>query len=79
MKGKFSKFNKNLLLRNYKGNEAETWHISLYINCTFYSGRIRTLFAMATYIFHRLIMEKVKIDNFFLYQWGYLEFILQKC
>ena len=30
---------------------------------------------MATYIFHRLIMEKVKIDNFYLSQWGYLEFI----
>ena len=30
----------------------------------FYSGRIRTLVAMATYIFHRLIMGKVKIDNF---------------
>ena len=49
--------------------------ISLYINCVFYSGRIRTLVAMATYIFHRLIMGKVKIDNLFLSQWGYLEFI----
>ena len=26
--------------------------ISLYINCDFYSGRIRTLVAMATYLFH---------------------------
>ena len=30
---------------------------------------------MATYIFHGLIIGKVKIDNFFLSQWGYLEFI----
>ena len=26
----------------------------------FYSGRIRTLVAMATYIFHRLVLGKVK-------------------
>ena len=45
----------------------------------FYSSRIRTLVAMATYIFHRLIMGKVK-KAFFLSQFGYLEFIfLQKC
>ena len=30
----------------------------------FYSGRIRTLVAMATYSFHRLIIGKVEIDNF---------------
>ena len=30
---------------------------------------------MATYNFHRLIMGKVKVDNFFLSQWVYLEFI----
>ena len=30
---------------------------------------------MATYIFHRFIKGKAKIDNFFLSQWGYLEFI----
>ena len=36
----------------------------------FYSGRIRTLVGMATYIFHRLIMGKVKIDIFFLSQLG---------
>ena len=30
----------------------------------FYSGRIRTLVAMATYSSHRLIMGKVEIDNF---------------
>ena len=30
-----------------------------------YSGRIRTLVAMATYRFHRLIMGKEEIDIFF--------------
>ena len=29
-----------------------------------YSGRIRTVVAMATYSSHRLIMGKVEIDNF---------------
>ena len=48
-------------------------------SCVFYSGRIRTLVAMATYSFHRLIMEKVEICIFFLSQWRYLEFFLQKC
>ena len=38
--------------------------ISLYISCVFYSGRIRTLVAMATCSSHRLIMGKVEIDNF---------------
>ena len=36
----------------------------LYIICVFYSRRIRTLVAMATSIFHRLIMGKVEIGNF---------------
>ena len=31
----------------------------------FYSGRIRTLVAMATYNFNRLIMGKVEIGNFY--------------
>ena len=39
--------------------------ISPYINCAFYSGRIRTLVAMATYSSHRLIMGKVEIGNFY--------------
>ena len=43
--------------------------ISLYMNYVFYSGRIRTLVAMATYIFHRLIMGNVNIDNFFRLNW----------
>ena len=38
--------------------------ISLYVNCVFFSGRRRTLVAMATYSSHRLIMGKVEIDNF---------------
>ena len=38
--------------------------ISLYINCSgFFSGRIRTLVAMATYSSKRRIMGKVEIDN----------------
>ena len=31
----------------------------------FISGQIRTLVAMATYSFHRLIMGKVEIGNFY--------------
>ena len=41
----------------------------------FYSGRIRPLVAMTTYILHRLIMEKVKID-IFLSKWGYFRIFL---
>ena len=45
----------------------------------FYSGRIRTLVAMATFSSRRLIMGKVEIYNFFLSQWRYLGIFLQKC
>ena len=38
--------------------------ITLYKSFVFYYGPIRTLVAMATYCFHRLIMGKVEIDNF---------------
>ena len=38
---------------------------TLSINSVFYSGQIRTLVAMATYSFNRLIMGKEEIDNFF--------------
>ena len=48
----FVKMFKNLLLRNHKEDEAETWHtflghylLQIYV---FYFGRIRTLVAMAT-------------------------------
>ena len=37
---------------------------SLYIICVFYSSRIRTLVAMVTLSFHRLIMRKVEISYF---------------
>ena len=60
---------KNLLLRNHKGDEGEIWHICLghqpLHDYYLYSGQIGTLVAMATYIFHRLKMEKAKIDIFF--------------
>ena len=63
----FVKMFKKFLLRNYKGDEAETWHTclghSLYKICVFF-GRIRTLVAMATFSSHRLIMGKVEIDSF---------------
>ena len=39
--------------------------ISLYKSCVLYSGRIRTVVAMATYSSHRLKMGIEEIDNFF--------------
>ena len=39
--------------------------IVLYKSYDFFSGQIRTLVAMATYSFHRLIMGKVEIGNFY--------------
>ena len=45
----------------------------------FYSGRIRTLVAMATYSSHRLIMGKEEIDNFFCLIANVWNFFLQKC
>ena len=49
-------------------DEAVTWHTykghkPLHKLC-FYSGRIRTLVATATYISNRLIMGKAEIDSF---------------
>ena len=41
------------------------WDIAIYKSYVFYSGRIKTLVAMATYSFHRLIMGKVEIGNFY--------------
>ena len=64
----FVRMFKNLLLRNHIWDETETWHTCLghlpLHKFVFYSGRIRTLVAMPTYSSHRLIMGKVKIDNF---------------
>ena len=45
----------------------------------FYSDRIRTLVAMATYSSHRLIMGKVKICKFFSVSIEIFGFFLQKC
>ena len=52
--------------------------ISLFKSCVFYSGRIRTLVAMATYSSHRLIMGKEEIDNFFCLIGDISNFFLQK-
>ena len=65
----FVKMFKNLLLRNHKGDEAETWHTCLghqpLQKLCFYSGRIRTLVdAMVTYSSHSLIIGKLEIDSF---------------
>ena len=47
------------------GMHACLGHKPLHKLCSLFSGRIRTLVAIATYIFHKLIMGRVKIDNFF--------------
>ena len=80
----FTEIFKNLLLRNRKvgvkvklGIHAK--EISPYINCVFCFGRIRTLVAMATYIFHRLIMGKVETDNIFCLNENIWKIFLQKC
>ena len=49
----FVKMFKNLLLKNHKEDEAESWHtclghLTLYKSYVFYFGRIRTLVAMVT-------------------------------
>ena len=50
------------------------------MNYVLYSGRISTLVAMASYIFRRPIMVKVKIDIFYYLKGGISEFFfLQKC
>ena len=45
----------------------------------FCSGQIRTLVAMATYIFHRLIMGNVNIDQLFCLNGDIWNLFLQKC
>ena len=55
------------------------YDITLYKSYVFYFGRIRTLVAMATLSFHRLIMGKVEMDNFCQVIGGYLIIFLQKC
>ena len=61
-----------------------TWpryQVSVYrtIGPLVYSGRIRTLVAMATYSFHRLIMGKVEIGNFYCLIGDIRILFLQKC
>ena len=64
MKGNFLKNIKTSSLGVKLKLGIHAYNISLLINYVFYSGRIRTLVAMATYSPHRLIMEKVEIDSF---------------
>ena len=53
-------------------HEADSFHISHKVSlgrggtksCVFYSNRIRTLIAMATYDSHKLIMGKEEINIF---------------
>ena len=52
------------LLLLYLGNCQVSVYRTIGPTLVFYSGRIRTLVAMATYSSHRLIMGKVEIDNF---------------
>ena len=80
---RFDWLTKILLLRNGKEDEAETWdtcigHCPLQKLC-FYSGRTRTLVAMVTYSFHRLIIGKVEIGNFYCLIWDNRIIFLQKC
>ena len=55
------------------------YDIALYKCYVFYSGRIRTLVAMATYSFHRLIMGIVEIGNFYGLIGDNRILFLQKC
>ena len=52
--------------------------ISLYINCVFYSGRIRTLVALATYSSHSLIIGKVEIETVFSVSLEIFEFFFHR-
>ena len=64
IKGKFSKnFSKFFFSETVRRMKMKlgilALDIALYKSNVFYSGQIRTLVAMATYSFHRLIMGKV--------------------
>ena len=50
-----------------------------YKSYVFYSGRIRTLVAMASYSFHRLIIGKVEIGIFYCLIGDNRILFLQKC
>ena len=64
-------------------DEAETWHTGIghcpLQSYVFYFGRIRTLVAMATKSFHRLIMGKMEIGNFYYLIGDNRILFLQKC
>ena len=65
-------------------DEAETWHTCighcpLQKLCFFYSGWIKTLVAMPTYSFNRLIMGIVEIGNFYCLIGDNRILFLQKC
>ena len=55
------------------------YDITLCKSYVFYSSRIRTLVAMATYCFHRLIMGNVEIGNFYCLIGDNSILFLQKC
>ena len=63
-----------VILGHDLGNSQVSVYRTIGPTLVFYSNRIRTLVAMATYSSHRLIMGKEEIDNFFLSHWGYLDF-----
>ena len=66
-KKKHSKIFSSETVKWMKPNPVLCIHVldsSLYIICVFYSSRIRTLVAMVTLSFHRLIMGKVEISYF---------------
>ena len=54
----------NFLFRNHKLDEADTLHIVYNIKVCFCSGQIRTLVAMATNNFHKLVLGKVQLIFF---------------
>ena len=62
---KYSNFFSKIVRRMKLKLSILTKDIALYKSYVFYSGRIRTLVAMATYSFNRLIMGKVEIGNFY--------------
>ena len=79
----FVKIFKILPLRYRKENEAEAWHTCKghrpLQNLFFHSSRIRTLVAMVTYSFHRFIMGKVELGNFYCLIGDDRILFLQKC
>ena len=79
----FEKIFNILLLRNRKEDEAETWHTCIghcpVQQLCFFFRRMRTLVAMATYSFNRLIMGKVEIGNFYCLIGDNRILFLQKC